>query len=33
MLETLIGLSCCLGMAGTLFGYLKWYSKKYKNNT
>ena len=29
MYELLIGLGCCLGMAGTLFGYLKWYNKKY----
>ena len=31
MWELLIGLGCCLGMAGSLFGYLKWYSKKYKD--
>ena len=31
MLELLIGLFCCFGMAGSLYGYLKWYSKKYKN--
>lgn len=31
MLELLLSLFCCLGMAGSLFGYLKWYSKKYKN--
>lgn len=31
MTELLIGLGCCLCMAGTLFGYLKWYSKKYKD--
>lgn len=29
MKELLIGLFCCLGMAGTLWGYLKWASKKY----
>lgn len=29
MTELLIGLGCCLGMAGTLFGYLQWYKKKY----
>lgn len=29
MLELLIGLGCCLGMAGTLWGYLKWYKNKY----
>lgn len=29
MIELLIGLGCCLGMAGTLWGYLKWTSKKY----
>jgi len=29
MNELLIGLTCCLGMAGMLYGYLKWYSKKY----
>ena len=29
MLELLIGLFCCFGMAGSLYGYLKWYSKKY----
>ena len=31
MLELLIGLFCCFGMAGSLYGYLKWYSKKYKD--
>ena len=31
MWELLIGIFCCLGMMGTLFGYLKWYSKKYRN--
>lgn len=31
MKELLIGLGCCLGMAGTLWGYLKWASKKYYN--
>jgi hypothetical protein len=31
MWELIIGLLCCLGMAGTLFGYLQWYKKKYKN--
>lgn len=30
MHELLIGIACCLGMAGTLFGYLQWYKKKYK---
>ena len=29
MWEVLIGLLCCLGMAGSLFGYLRWYKKKY----
>ena len=29
MIELLIGLGCCLGMAGTLWGYLKLTSKKY----
>ena len=29
MYELLIGLFCCLGMAGSLFGYLQWYKKKY----
>lgn len=32
MYELLIGLFCCLGMAGTLWGYLKWYKKKYNKN-
>ena len=31
MIELLIGLGCCLGMAGTLFGYLQWYKKKYND--
>ena len=31
MLELLIGLGCCLGMAGTLFGYLQITKKKYYN--
>lgn len=31
MLELIIGLGCCLGMAGSLFGYLKWTKKKYYN--
>ena len=29
--ELLIGLFCCLGMAGSLFGYLQWYKKKYND--
>lgn len=29
MVELLIGLGCCLGMAGTLWGYLKWTKNKY----
>ena len=32
MIELLIGLGCCLGMAGSLWGYLKWYKKKYNND-
>lgn len=31
MKELIIGILCCLGMAGTLFTYLKWSSKKYYN--
>lgn len=31
MYELLIGLLCCLGMAGSLWGYLKWYKNKYNN--
>ena len=30
MWELIIGILCCLGMAGSLFGYLQWYKKKYK---
>lgn len=29
MLELLIAIFCCLGMLGTLFGYLRWYKNKY----
>ena len=29
MIELLIGIGCCLGMAGTLWGYLKWTKNKY----
>lgn len=29
MWELIIGILCCLGMAGSLFGYLQWYKKKY----
>ena len=31
MTGLLIGLGCCLGMAGTLFFYLQWYKKTYNN--
>ena len=31
MKELIIGILCCLGMAGTLFGYLQWTKKKYYN--
>jgi len=31
MWELIIGILCSLGMAGSLFGYLQWYKKKYNN--
>lgn len=31
MVEMLAGIGCCLAMAGSLFGYLKWTKKKYYN--
>lgn len=32
MIELLIGLLCCGLMVGSLFGYLKWYKKKYNKD-
>ena len=31
MVEMLVGIGCCLAMAGSLFGYLKYTKKKYYN--